>query len=87
MNTPFACRSDNTASRMESHGVPGSIHVAEPTYKLLESAYLFESRGSIVVKGKGEMKTYLLVGRRKERTTAPFDYTATLKMPDRGPRI
>jgi class 3 adenylate cyclase len=57
----------NTASRMESHGVPGSIHVAEPTFKMLEGEYVFECRGSIPVKGKGEMKTYLLLRRRRDR--------------------
>jgi class 3 adenylate cyclase len=58
----------NIASRMESHGLPGSIHVAEPTYKLLADEYVFECRGTIQVKGKGEMKTYILHGSRRERT-------------------
>jgi class 3 adenylate cyclase len=57
----------NIASRMESHGIPGTIHVAEPTYKLLADEYVFESRGTIQVKGKGEMKTYILHGTRRER--------------------
>ncbi|NES83501.1 MAG: adenylate/guanylate cyclase domain-containing protein [Moorea sp. SIO2B7] len=54
----------NTASRMESHGIPGRIQVSESTYEILKSQYLFEERGSIEVKGKGEMTTYLLTGRR-----------------------
>lgn len=54
----------NIASRMESHGVPGSIQVSEPTYKRLKEQYLFEKRGVIQVKGKGEMTTYLLTGKR-----------------------
>jgi class 3 adenylate cyclase len=74
----------NTASRMESHGVPGAIHVAEPTYKLLKDDYVFESRGSIPVKGKGEMKTYLLVRRMRERSTSFPDFAATLKAPGRA---
>jgi class 3 adenylate cyclase len=74
----------NTASRMESHGVPGAIHVAEPTYKLLKDDYVFESRGSIVVKGKGEMKTYLLLRRVRERSTSVLDFAATLKVPGRA---
>jgi len=53
----------NTASRMESHGVPGQIQVTETTYRLLCDRYLFEERGSVPVKGKGEMLTYLLLGR------------------------
>lgn len=53
----------NTASRMESHGVPGSIQVSEDAYRLLRGRYAFERRGSIPIKGKGEMMTYLLIGR------------------------
>ncbi len=56
----------NTASRMESHGIPGYIQVTESTYDLLRGKYLFEERGMIQVKGKGEMMTYLLAGRKTE---------------------
>ncbi|MBD1829450.1 PAS domain S-box protein [Microcoleus vaginatus GB1-A2] len=52
----------NTASRMESHGLPGCIHVTETTYQQLREKYLFENRGAIEVKGKGEMNTYFLTG-------------------------
>ena len=54
----------NTASRMESHGIPGAIQVTTSTYNLLEDKYVFQERGVISVKGKGEMKTYLLIGRK-----------------------
>ena len=47
------------ASRMESHGLPERIHLAESTYCLLEHAHSFESRGVIEVKGQGAMNTYL----------------------------
>jgi adenylate cyclase len=50
----------NTASRMESHGVPGRIHVTESTYKMVKDKYQFESRGVMEIKGKGKMETYLL---------------------------
>jgi guanylate cyclase len=53
----------NTASRMESHGVPGGIQVTEATYQRLQDAYTFENRGLVEVKGKGSMDTYLLTGR------------------------
>ena len=53
----------NTASRMESHGVPGCIQVTEATYKRLHNQYVSEERGVIPVKGKGEMMTYFLIGR------------------------
>ena len=50
----------NTASRMESHGMPGRTQVAETTYDLLRDRFQFEERGSIEVKGKGPLKTYFL---------------------------
>lgn len=55
----------NIASRMESHGIPGSIQVSEVTYKRLQNQYVFEERGPIQVKGKGKMKCYLLKGKNK----------------------
>jgi class 3 adenylate cyclase len=54
----------NTASRMESHGLPGRVHVTESTYQALQSTFDFERRGPIEIKGKGAMTTYLLVGRK-----------------------
>jgi class 3 adenylate cyclase len=54
----------NTASRMESHGIPGYIQVSSSTYDHLKEKYLFEERGIIYVKGKGEMVTYLLKSRK-----------------------
>lgn len=54
----------NIASRMESHGLPWRIQVSETTYKLLEHKYLFDERGTIEVKGKGAMITYLLIGKK-----------------------
>jgi class 3 adenylate cyclase len=53
----------NTASRMESHGIPGEIQVSQMSYELLKERYIFTERGFIDVKGKGQMKTYLLKGR------------------------
>jgi class 3 adenylate cyclase len=58
----------NTASRMESHGVPGCIQVTARTYERLRDGYGFERRGSIPVKGKGEIVTYFLVGRAQQST-------------------
>ena len=54
----------NTASRMESHGLPGGIQVTDRTFQRLCDRYRFEERGTVQVKGKGEMRTWLLVGRR-----------------------
>jgi class 3 adenylate cyclase len=54
----------NLASRMESHGVAGEIHVSESTYLKLKDRYILESRGLIQVKGKGDLPTWLLRSRR-----------------------
>ncbi len=54
----------NTASRMESHGEPGLVQVTEATFHRLKDAFDLEERGLIHVKGKGEMRTYFLRGRR-----------------------
>ncbi|HEY9653012.1 MAG TPA: adenylate/guanylate cyclase domain-containing protein [Coleofasciculaceae cyanobacterium] len=54
----------NVASRMESHGLAGGIQVSETTYQCLKEQYLFEKRGIIQVKGRGEMTTYFLIGKQ-----------------------
>lgn len=54
----------NVASRMESQGVAGGIQVTAATYELLKDKYVFEQRDVITVKGKGEMITYWLTGRK-----------------------
>src|SRR5690606_26844426 len=54
----------NTASRMESHGVPGQIQVTEETHQCLVDGYDLEPRGPIDIKGKGRMRTWFLVARR-----------------------
>ncbi len=54
----------NLASRMESHGQPGSIQVTESFYQRVKDRYTFEPRGAIEVKGRGLMQTYWLCGRR-----------------------
>lgn len=50
----------NTASRMESHGVPGAIQLSEASRQLLDSKYRLRLRGAVEIKGKGEMQTWLL---------------------------
>jgi adenylate cyclase len=67
----------NTASRMESTGVPDRIQVTEETYGRLCARYRFEPRATIEVKGKGPMATYFLVGRRSEADRVPQE-AATL---------
>ncbi|CAD5969418.1 putative adenylate cyclase [Planktothrix agardhii CCAP 1459/11A] len=54
----------NIASRMESQGIPGQIQVSHTTYQKIKDSYLLEERGIILVKGKGEMRTYWLTGKQ-----------------------
>ncbi|MDY6782951.1 MAG: adenylate/guanylate cyclase domain-containing protein [Cyanobacteriota bacterium] len=56
----------NVAARMESSGEPGKIQVSANTYEQLKGKYLFRKRGTISVKGKGEMTTYWLIDRKGE---------------------
>jgi adenylate cyclase len=53
----------NVASRMESTGIPGETQVTATVYESLKDQFLFQERGSVFVKGKGEMTTYFLRGR------------------------
>ena len=50
----------NTASRLESHGVPGRIHVSDAVFQRLQGRFTFEPRGTIELKGRGPMNTYFL---------------------------
>jgi adenylate cyclase len=54
----------NTASRMESEGIPGSIQISATSYELVKDDFVCEPRGPIEVKGKEPMQTYLLLSRR-----------------------
>jgi len=54
----------NTASRMESHGTSGRIQITRATYELLADEFECEPRGTIMVKGKGEMEAWYVLGRR-----------------------
>ncbi|MBD1901642.1 response regulator [Trichocoleus sp. DQ-A3] len=54
----------NVASRMESSGIPGQTQVTAAVYERLKEQFLFQERGTISIKGKGEMMTYLLIGQK-----------------------
>uniref|UniRef100_A0A0K0DLB6 Guanylate cyclase domain-containing protein n=1 Tax=Angiostrongylus cantonensis TaxID=6313 RepID=A0A0K0DLB6_ANGCA len=57
----------NTASRMESNGKPACIHMSSDACELLNNThtgYMTESRGELIIKGKGVMETYWLLGRQ-----------------------
>jgi guanylate cyclase len=60
---------------MESHGTPGRIQVTQATYELLKDDFECEARGPIMVKGKGEMDVWYVLGRQS--SLASFDEPAT----------
>ena len=52
----------NTASRMESNGQIGKVNISKHTYELIKDdpQFIFESRGKIKAKGKGEIEMYFV---------------------------
>ncbi|MBI3244351.1 MAG: adenylate/guanylate cyclase domain-containing protein [Chloroflexi bacterium] len=52
----------NTASRMESHGAGGAIQITRATYDLIKDDFACEPRGTVNVKGKGEMDVWFVTG-------------------------
>jgi adenylate cyclase len=63
----------NTASRMESHGTPGRIQITRATYELLADEFECEPRGTIAVKGKGEVEAWYLIRPRNDRPSSGSD--------------
>ncbi len=55
----------NVASRLESTSQPGRIHVSDAVAEILGDDYMLETRGTIALKGKGEIRTWFLAGRRR----------------------
>ncbi len=55
----------NLASRMEELGIADHIQVSPATFAQLKGRYLLSERGPILVKGKGEIPTYFLMGRKE----------------------
>ena len=54
----------NLASRMQSSGLPGHIHVPAEFRDRLADRFSFIERGTVHCKGVGEVQTYLLESRR-----------------------
>ena len=54
----------NVASRMESHGLADCIQVSERTYELIKNDFICQPRGTIEIKGKGQMRTWFVLGRK-----------------------
>jgi adenylate cyclase len=59
---------------MESHAPPGAIQVTERTYRRLQDRFLLEHRPGVVVKGKGEMTTYVVLEERPQPSVACTRY-------------
>jgi class 3 adenylate cyclase len=55
----------NTASAMESRGIPNEIQVSHASFTRLSEQFVFERRGTIDIKGNQQMETYLLRGERR----------------------
>ncbi len=55
----------NTASRLESSGLPNRVQISESTYRQVKDCFVCEFRGPVEIKGKGMMPTYFLVQRRQ----------------------
>jgi class 3 adenylate cyclase len=51
----------NVASRMESHGEPGRVHISAAARARLGEGFDVEDRGEIQIKGKGAMSTYFVL--------------------------
>jgi adenylate cyclase len=56
----------NTASRMESSGLPGKINISSSTYGMVKDFFLCEYRGKLPVKYKGNIDMYFVIGLRPE---------------------
>ncbi len=54
----------STAAHMEATALAGSIQVSAETYQRLQKNFVFEERGEFYVSGKGNIRTYLLEGRK-----------------------
>jgi class 3 adenylate cyclase len=50
----------NLASRLESQGEPGGVHVSETVFDRLTGLFSFEERCEVELKGVGTTRTYFL---------------------------
>jgi class 3 adenylate cyclase len=50
----------NTASRMESSGVPGKINISQSTFELIKDFFVCNYRGKLPAKNKGDLDMYLV---------------------------
>jgi guanylate cyclase len=55
----------NVASRMESHGLSGAVQITQTTYELIKDEFVCKPRGTVNVKGKGDMDVWLVLSEKK----------------------
>ncbi|VDH93877.1 Hypothetical predicted protein [Mytilus galloprovincialis] len=65
----------NTASRMKAYSEPNKIHISYSTYQLLRKtkSFTIKKRGSVSVKGKGDMRTFWLMGKVEDFGTVEIE--------------
>jgi class 3 adenylate cyclase len=61
----------NIASRLESQGIPGLVHVSAATWRSVQELFDAEPRGPIHLRGYGPMETYTIVRRRRGDSEDP----------------
>ena len=57
----------NTASRMESSGIPGKVNISGDTYNLIKDHFICTYRGKIEAKNKGEIDMYIVEKIKKHK--------------------
>ena len=55
----------NIASRMESHGLGGAVQITQTTYELIKDEFVCAPRGTVNIKGKGEMEVWLVMSAKE----------------------
>ncbi len=60
----------NVASRLESSGEAGKIQISAEMAEALNGRYRVESRGKVVLRGRGEVESYFLLGREMKGEAA-----------------
>ena len=58
---------------MESHGTGGSVQITRSTYELIKDDFVLESRGTVNVKGKGDLEVWFVVDRNSAEIDTPID--------------
>ncbi|KAM0730888.1 Atrial natriuretic peptide receptor 1 [Formica fusca] len=83
----------NTASRMESNGEALKIHVSPKTKEILDTFGTFElvCRGEVILKGKGPMTTYWLIGEKPTNNNVqqanPTTFSQISTLQDQPPAV